>query len=252
MPYEFQRKMRSLNCIKKWKATQYRFFLLYCGPIVLLNILDANRFKNFLLFHVASRILCNDNLIEKHQQHAKIYLQSFFFKLTKPVFKNTIHMHCAIHAADDAIAMGCNFSRISVFSFENFLGKLTSLIRTPFRPLAQICRRLHELNKIKPPKPEIPYRVQILKSVGCTVLKVKCKKCILTNKSPNNFVMLKDNSLLRIKKITRTLKSVEIECNPWRIKRSLFLYIQAIPRIYICGNWKINQARRYLFTIFIM
>ena len=32
-----------------------------------------------------------------------------------------------------------NFSRISDFPFENFLGKLTSLIRTQNRPLSQIC-----------------------------------------------------------------------------------------------------------------
>ncbi|XP_011862876.1 PREDICTED: uncharacterized protein LOC105559276, partial [Vollenhovia emeryi] len=40
IPYEFQRKPRSTDDVKMWKATEFRFFLLYCGPIVLKNVLD--------------------------------------------------------------------------------------------------------------------------------------------------------------------------------------------------------------------
>ena len=39
----------------------------------------------------------------------------------------------AIHAADDALAMGCNFNRIGTYSFENFPGKLKSFIQTAKR-----------------------------------------------------------------------------------------------------------------------
>lgn len=61
-----------------------------------------------------------------------------------------MNMHAVIHVADDVLSMGCSLSRISAFPFKNFLGKLANLIRTPFHPLPQICRRLHELFKIDP------------------------------------------------------------------------------------------------------
>lgn len=38
VPFKFQRRPRSTNDVKMWKATEFRFFLLYCGPIVLKNI----------------------------------------------------------------------------------------------------------------------------------------------------------------------------------------------------------------------
>ena len=72
-----------------------------------------------------------------------------------------LNTHAAFHATDDVIAMGCNFSRISAFPFENFHGKVTSLIRTPNRPLSQICHKIHELSQIDPTKSKLPYKIQI-------------------------------------------------------------------------------------------
>lgn len=39
VPAEFQRKTRSTKHYLKWKATEFRFFLLYSGPVVLKYIL---------------------------------------------------------------------------------------------------------------------------------------------------------------------------------------------------------------------
>lgn len=62
IPEEFQRKPRSVNKIAMWKATEFRFFLLYCGPIVLRGILKPDIYKHFLLLHTACRILCSEDL----------------------------------------------------------------------------------------------------------------------------------------------------------------------------------------------
>lgn len=39
VPIEFVRKTRSLDEVKRWKATELRFFLLYSGPLVLHNLI---------------------------------------------------------------------------------------------------------------------------------------------------------------------------------------------------------------------
>ncbi|XP_033228865.1 uncharacterized protein LOC117180475 [Belonocnema kinseyi] len=90
-------------------------------------------------------------------------LNSRFFMSLRNLYSKMQVLNCAaFHAADDVIAMECNFSRISTFPFENFLGKLTSLIRTPNRPLSQICRRVHELSLTDPPKPKLPHKITVL------------------------------------------------------------------------------------------
>lgn len=64
-PSEFARKPRSINEYTKWKATEFRTFLLYTGPVVLKNIfLDDDRYENFLLLHTAISILVNEKRLQ--------------------------------------------------------------------------------------------------------------------------------------------------------------------------------------------
>jgi len=53
VPYEFSRKPGSLKDICKFKATEFRQFLLHTGPVVKKNILPAKQIENFLLLHCA-------------------------------------------------------------------------------------------------------------------------------------------------------------------------------------------------------
>lgn len=59
VPIEFQRKPRSLNYVKKWKATEYHQLLLYSGPFILKNKLSNEVYENFITLHVAVSILCS-------------------------------------------------------------------------------------------------------------------------------------------------------------------------------------------------
>ena len=43
IPVEFQRQiLQSLTMVKKWKATEFRFFLLYVGPIIMKNLMPQD------------------------------------------------------------------------------------------------------------------------------------------------------------------------------------------------------------------
>lgn len=71
IPDEFQRTTRSLREITKWKATEFRFFLLYCGPILLKIVLPTQLYHHYMFFHAACRILCSAPLVLQFTDKAK-------------------------------------------------------------------------------------------------------------------------------------------------------------------------------------
>lgn len=64
IPRDFGRRPQSLEFLKQWKATEFRQFLLYTGPIVLRKILPKNMYNHFITLHVLIRILCD---VEQHR-----------------------------------------------------------------------------------------------------------------------------------------------------------------------------------------
>lgn len=150
IPSEFQRKTRRMSHIAQWKANEYRFLLLYCGPVVLRGILNSRLYKHFLLFHSACRILCSSEYAFRYNGHAKVYLTSFFEAMGIIYGRQSqiMNAHNLIHLVDDVQNMNCTLSEISAFPFESLLGRIKSLVRNANRPLAQVCRRLHELASV--------------------------------------------------------------------------------------------------------
>jgi len=63
LPVEFGRgEIRPLKKKKFWKATEFRSFLLYYGPVVFHQILPTKEYKNLIELHVCLRILSNEEL----------------------------------------------------------------------------------------------------------------------------------------------------------------------------------------------
>lgn len=73
MPCEF-RKPRSILEYKRWKATEFRMFLLYLGVIVLKDVLKTDLYYNFLTLHVSMTILSNQNLQPRFINQAKVMI----------------------------------------------------------------------------------------------------------------------------------------------------------------------------------
>jgi len=60
IPCEFSRKTRSIVECKRYKATEFRLFLLYTGPVVLRQVLPPKIYNNFITLSLASTILISN------------------------------------------------------------------------------------------------------------------------------------------------------------------------------------------------
>lgn len=145
VPREFARKPRSLKELDRWKATEFRQFLIYTGPLVLLDSLGDSFYSHFLLLHVATYILASPSLCDKYSDYAG-QLLVIFVENTKVLYSKQMlvyNVHNLVHLAADAKKFGC-LDNFSAFPFENYLRSLKLLIRKPRFPLQQIICRLHE------------------------------------------------------------------------------------------------------------
>ncbi|KYM95855.1 hypothetical protein ALC62_13489, partial [Cyphomyrmex costatus] len=147
VPAEFARKPRKLDCIKLWKATEYRLILLYTGPLAFKSILKKNIYYHFLIMHVIVRILSSEELHEylTYAQDLILFFVKTFIELYG--IENVSHnVHSLIHLVDDVKKFG-PLDNFSAFKFENFMQILKNYLRKADKPLQQVIRRCIEKEK---------------------------------------------------------------------------------------------------------
>lgn len=147
IPTEFNRKPRTLIELDFWKATEYRTFLLFTGPVVLKGNLNENKYLHFLYLSVAIRILLSDNI--QWYGYAKALLKEFVIQIPVLYTEDFLvyNVHSLIHLADDALKFG-SLNNVTAFPFENFMQTLKKLLRAKNNELAQVIRRVYERQEV--------------------------------------------------------------------------------------------------------
>jgi len=153
VPIEINRKPRELKLLLRWKATEFRTFLLYLGPVVLKSVLTSKKYENFLTLHFAVTILLSPKMCKDSEMrnYARSLLQRFVEDFILLYSKDFIthNFHGLIHLVDDSdyysgITSNFTLETISAFQFENYLQKIKSMVRGYNKPAEQICNRLGE------------------------------------------------------------------------------------------------------------
>ena len=149
MSREFSRRLRSVKNFKFWKATEFRIFLLYTGPVVLKGILKKDAYANFLLLHSAIRTLIDPGLVklETNVTNAEICLQDFVRSYeTMRICEHDFQCpHNLLHLASDARKYRA-LDNFSAFKFENHMTYIKRLVRKFDQPLKQLQKKLAELS----------------------------------------------------------------------------------------------------------
>lgn len=127
---EFNRKPRPLSEYKRWKATEFRQFLLYTGPLVLKDVVKKDMYINFISLHVAITILCNPKLqhlfINEADKCLKYFFQTFLIVYRKENASHNIHK--LLHLVNDSRKYGV-LENFSGFQFENYMSRILNMIR---------------------------------------------------------------------------------------------------------------------------
>lgn len=121
MPREFARQPRSLAELDKWKATEFRQFVLYTGPIVLKPVVSNLMYNHFLTLTVAMSIYL-DSIKETRSAYCNYAkeLMLYFIKTSTEVYGDTFvtyNVHNLIHIGDDFENFQTSLNDISAFPF---------------------------------------------------------------------------------------------------------------------------------------
>lgn len=148
IPCEFARKPRSILECKRYKATEFRLFLLYTGMIVLQKIISPKYYNNFLCLSLATRILCHKEFCENPLllNYAEDLLKHFVINSKKNYRLDFVshNVHHLLHITDCVRLYG-PLDNFSAFPFENFMPQLTKNVRKSAFPMQQVIRRLSEI-----------------------------------------------------------------------------------------------------------
>ena len=148
LPSDFARQPRSLKVLDRWKATEFRQFLLYTGPVALKGILHKKAYIHFMTLSVALSILlnCDEEKRNAYVHYAGELLQHFV-KNCCSIFGRTFNVynvHNLLHLADDVKHFQCSLNEVSAFPFETYLHQVKKAVKSPLNPVAQVAKRKAE------------------------------------------------------------------------------------------------------------
>ncbi|XP_076299700.1 uncharacterized protein LOC143218433 [Lasioglossum baleicum] len=213
MPLEFNRKPRSLNDLKRWKATEFRQFLFYTGPVVLLNNISKDQYTNFLSLHVATIILSNSKyftLIDYASELLNYFVKTFKILYGEQHISHNVHN--LLHIAEDVRNHG-PLHDFGAFHFENSFQTILTSIRTRDKILEQIVKRhsekCHIFNKKKMHSSKFPifknehFDGPLIRNVTASkqFKRVDFHHFSLKTSEPNNCCSLVNGDIILVQKV---------------------------------------------------
>ncbi|XP_073841182.1 uncharacterized protein [Musca autumnalis] len=213
IPREFARKPRTLIELSRWKATEFRQFLLYTGIVVLKDNIPSELYEHFLLLHLSYRILSsstNGHQLERVQSFIQEFVQSF------PVLYGrssvSYNVHTLLHITECVKQFG-PLVDFSAYFFENFMQCIKSAVRVPKHITQQICNAFM-YRPLEKKEPRLG-----LKYINGNVKALRTAKGYFSIKYPDNICLLKDKIYLEIQEI---IDEYKFKAKPYIELRSFY------------------------------
>lgn len=188
--------------------------MVYTGPVIFKKNLKAEAYDNFLILHLACRLLSlfsTGNLID----YANLLLENFVegFAILYGRHNISHNVHGLYHLSDDVKNHG-TLNDFSAFPFENFMQKIKSYLRKPNLPLQQIYRRFLEgERKCFPPNQKIDMAVDgeigftddafLIQGTLFRKIRLSSGLEIIAGNSANNCIALNDEKIVLVEYIIK-------------------------------------------------
>ncbi|XP_046142798.1 uncharacterized protein LOC123988065 [Osmia bicornis bicornis] len=145
-PSEFGRRPRSLVYYAKYKATEFRQFLLYTVSVVVYGLLNDNLYTHFLFLHTGIQILASQSPSSHFLNFAELALQKFVLRSEELYGPNfcSYNVHGLLHLTNDVRRLG-PLDSFSAFPFESNMRIFRKYCRKPGLPLQQFVNRMAEI-----------------------------------------------------------------------------------------------------------
>jgi hypothetical protein len=211
IPDDFQRLPRTVDLVGLYKATESRLFLLYVGPVLLLQILDGSQknrdiYLHFLVLHVSSVMLTRD-ATEQQINYCDRLLRNFVLNFARLYGRHYVsqNIHSLIHLCNDVRIFG-KLDDYSAFMFENENRLTKNLLKQSPEPLKQLVKRNQEIRANFPVVRSREFEFElfsklhengplIFRTVGPQFSSVEFKKFKLKIKKPNNIFLTVENEV---------------------------------------------------------
>lgn len=104
---DFQRRGRPLKDLSRFKAVEFRLFLLYAGPFALKGLVPDKIFNHFIILHFAMSLLLSPSGYQRQAGFARELLKYFvvLFRDIHGVQNLIFNVHSLIHLADVWISL---------------------------------------------------------------------------------------------------------------------------------------------------
>lgn len=192
----------------RWKATEFRQFLLYTGPVVLICVgMRENLLEHCISLSIAIRILCDPQSCNKSKtrDYAGSLLTRFVSSYGGIYGEHYIsyNVHNLIHLPNEVKKFG-SLDEFSCFPFENHLQVIKNKISNSGKPLEEIINRIHEVNLSEPNANRTMKDYPIVYCTSRGEIKyLEFDGFIISRKDRDNCCILNDKSVIVVKDIIR-------------------------------------------------
>lgn len=259
LPRDINRKLRTLQYLSHWKATEFRSLLLYMGIVALKDFLNENEYTHFLCLSLGIRLYSCRTYVGKSnfKQIARKLLSDYCENFVKLYGDCEVvsNIHNISHVADDVDRFG-SLTDTSTYPFENHLREIKLRVQPSRSPIQQIANRIIELssggntyqvefNK-KKYEPELKYEFQLLGQIMYEFIQLKPNLILSSKCNADKWFITKSGDIVEMLCATTMRNSFFIFGEPIKHKFDFFKipYASSLTDIYSSDGQQ-NEGRLY-------
>lgn len=194
---EFNRKLRPLDFLHKYKATECKNWLMYAGIVILENEVNDLYYEHFRKLFIAIRILSDKEMVSANIDLARDLIIDYINDFGD-LYENFLvgyNVHNLLHLPDDCEYFDSDLGALNAYSFENENMSFKRMVKTGNNTLQQIGNRISEKLSLrenaKVIKDEIVYP-NISYMPGLKIYRVNFQNFSVCTKEEESFCLVGD------------------------------------------------------------